>query len=224
MDFLRRLVSSRQTDAPRASALLPSRFASQSPLRQGIMQQGWTAQRIDDDETLLSAEAASPSAARRDYPLTSVRPSQAVPRPHADAPTRRDREKASSPAHTPTEAPGIDVAQAVHDWHGEKPERASQASAEPKGLAAATFTAIEHFQNASATPAHSHETWPLSHASLAQRALKAQDDKQVVHVTIGRIDVVANTAPAPAVHRNPAPRQATVTLADYLRGSKVSRQ
>jgi hypothetical protein len=222
MDFLRRLVSSRQTDATRAFALLPSRFASQSPLQQGIPGQGWPAQRIDDDETPLSAEAASPSAAQRGYPLTSVKSSQTAPRPHADAPTRRDNEKASSPAHAPTEAPGIDVARVGHDW--QKQERASPACAEPKGLAAATSTATGHLQNARATPVQAHETWPLSHASLAQRALKAQDDKQVVHVTIGRIDVVANTAPAPAVQRTAAPRQATVTLADYLRGSKGRRQ
>ncbi|MEO5658408.1 MAG: hypothetical protein ABIQ90_01245 [Polaromonas sp.] len=65
----------------------------------------------------------------------------------------------------------------------------------------------------------------MSQSTLAQRALRSRDeDKQVVHVTIGRIDVVANAAPTPAVRRTQAPRQGTVTLADYLRGGKGSRQ
>jgi hypothetical protein len=59
---------------------------------------------------------------------------------------------------------------------------------------------------------------------LAQRTLLSRDDSQVVHVTIGRIDVIAHTAPAPAVRRSPTPRQGTVTLADYLRGEDGSRR
>jgi hypothetical protein len=64
---------------------------------------------------------------------------------------------------------------------------------------------------------------PLSQSILAQRTLQSRDDSQVVHVTIGRIDVVANTAPAPAVGRGPTPRQRTATLADYLRGGGSRR-
>ena len=58
---------------------------------------------------------------------------------------------------------------------------------------------------------------PLSQAVLAQRAPSSREENHVVHVTIGRIDVVANTAPAPAARTSPAPRQASVSLADYLR-------
>jgi hypothetical protein len=65
---------------------------------------------------------------------------------------------------------------------------------------------------------------PLSQSILAHRTLQSRDDSQVVHVSIGRIDVVANTAPAPATRRSPTPRQATVTLADYLRGGSGSRR
>jgi hypothetical protein len=65
---------------------------------------------------------------------------------------------------------------------------------------------------------------PLSESILAQRTLQSRDENHVVHVTIGRIDVVANTAPSPAVRRSPTPRQATVTLADYLRGGNESRR
>ena len=65
---------------------------------------------------------------------------------------------------------------------------------------------------------------PLSQAILAQRTLQSRDNSQVVHVTIGRIDVVANMAPAAAPRRGPTPRQPTVTLADYLHGGHGGRQ
>jgi acyl CoA:acetate/3-ketoacid CoA transferase beta subunit len=64
----------------------------------------------------------------------------------------------------------------------------------------------------------------LSPAILAQRAAQPGEDNQVVHVSIGRIDVVANVAPAPAAARTPKPRSGTVALADYLRGDNGSRR
>ncbi|MGP1680171.1 MAG: hypothetical protein ACTS6J_23810 [Burkholderiales bacterium] len=59
---------------------------------------------------------------------------------------------------------------------------------------------------------------PLSEASLAQRAGHARDENSVVHVTIGRIEVVANVVPATTARRSPATRPPTVALSDYLRG------
>jgi hypothetical protein len=241
MDFLRRLAPPRETDATRAFAVLPSRFASENPL-QATMGQVRPAQRPDDDEASLSPDAALPPAANNTLagqrpPVTSVQPSQAAPRPLANEPTRRDNEKASSPTHVPAnekatspayapaEAPGIHVVnpRALQNRHGENPERARPASPEPESLAA-TPAATHSLQNVTAPPAQARVALPLSQAILAQRTLQSRDDSQVVHVTIGRIDVVANTAPAPAVRRSPAPRQGTVTLADYLRGSHGGRQ
>ena len=241
MDFLRRLAPPRETDATRAFAVLPSRFASQNPL-QATMAQASPAQRPDDDEASLSPDAASPPAANNTlaaqrHPVTSVQPSQAAPRPLSSEPTRRDNEKAASPAHVPAngkatspayapaEAPAIHVVnpRVVQNRHGENPERARPASPEPQGLAA-TPAATHGLQNVTAPPAQARAALPLSQALLAQRTLQSRDDSQVVHVTIGRIDVVANTAPAPAPRRSPTPRQATVTLTDYLRGSKGGRQ
>ena len=240
MDFLRRLAPARETDATRAVAVLASRFASQNPLQE-MIGQGRPAQRPDDDEASLSPDAALPPAANDTLaqrpPVSSVQPSEAAPRPFASEPTRRDNGNATSPAHAPAneretslafapaEVPRIHVADpsAFQNRHGENPERARPASPERQDLAAA-LPASPARQAAIAPPAHARAALPLSQALLAQRTLQSRDDSRVVHVTIGRIEVVANTAPAPAVRRSPAPRQTTVTLADYLRGSHGGRQ
>ena len=241
MDFLRRLAPRRETDVTRAFAVLPARFAGENPL-QATMGQGRPAQHPDDDEASLSPDAASPPAANNTLaaqrpPVTRVQPSQATPRPLASEPMRRDNEKATppahvsangkatSPAHAPAEAPGIHVAdpRVVQNRHGENPGRARPASPERQDLAAA-LAASPGLQNVTAPPAQARVALPLSQAILARRTLQSRDDSQVVHVTIGRIDVVANTAPAAAPRRSPTPRQPTVTLADYLHGSHGGRQ
>ena len=229
MDFLRRLAPPRETDATRAFAVLPSRFAGENPL-QATIAQASPAQRPGDDEAPLSPDAASPPAANdtlaaQPCRVTSVPIFQATPRPLASEPTRRDNEKATSPAYAPAEAPRINGAdpRAFQHRHGENPERDRQARPERQSLAA-TPAATHFLQNVTAPPAQARVALPLSQAILAQRTLQVRDDSQVVHVTIGRIDVIANTAPAPAVRRSPAPRQATVTLADYLRGGNGGRQ
>lgn len=228
MDFLRRLAPPRETDATRAVAVLPSRFASESPLRATISQ-ARPAQR-PDDETSLSLDATSPltatiALAAQRHPVTGVQPSQAAPRPLDIEPTRRDNGKATSPIHAPAEAPDIDVAdpRALQDRQGANSGRARPAGPELQGLAAA-LDARHGLQGVAAPPARPRVELPLSQAILAERTLQFRDDSQVVHVTIGRIDVVANAAPAPAVRRSPTPRQATVTLADYLRGGNGGRR
>ncbi len=266
MDFLRRLAPPGETDATRAVAVLPSRFAIESPLRATIGQTR-PAQRPDDDETSLSLDATSPPAAtnalaaqrhpvtgvqpsqRPDddetslsldvtsppaatnalaaqrHPVTGVQPSQAAPRPLGSGPTRRHYGKATSSTHAPAETPDIDVAdpRAFQDRHGANSERAKPAGPEPQGLAAA-LAVSRNLQGVAAPPAQPRGALPLSQSTLAQRTLQSRDDSQVVHVTIGRIDVVANAAPAPAVRRSPTPRQGTVTLADYLRRGNGSRR
>ena len=229
MDFLRRLAPRRETDVTRAFAVLPSRFAGETPLRATVAQVR-PAQHPDDDEASLSPDAAPAPAANDTLPaqrhqVSSIQPSQAAPRPHSSGPMRRENERATSPAHAPPEAPGIQVAnpRAHPDRHGENPERARSASPERQNLAA-TMAVRPGLQVVTAPPAQARAVLPLSQALLAQRTLQSRNDSQVVHVTIGRIEVVANTAPATAARRSPAPRQATVTLADYLRGSKGGRQ
>lgn len=237
MDFLRRLAPPRETDATRAVAVLPSRFASESPLRATIGQ-ARPAQHLAEDEASLSLDATSPPAATsplaaQRHPVTGVQPSQAAPRPLGVESTRRDNGKATSPTHAPAKAPDIDVAhpRALQDRQGANPERARPAGPELLGPTTA-LEASHGTQGVAAAPAQPRVppparprvALPLSESILAQRTLQSRDDGQVVHVTIGRIDVVANTAPAPAVRRSPTPRQPTVTLADYLRGGNGTRR
>lgn len=229
MDFLRRLVPLREPDATRAVAVLPSRFASESPLRT-MIGEAPPARLPDDDETSLSPEATlAPSTGdalpTRSYPVTGVLPSHAAPRPFGIEPTRRDYAKATSPSDAPAKEPNNDVAEprTFQDRHGANLECAKPARPELQGFVAA-LVASPSIQDVAAARTQARVTLPLSQAVLAQRTLQSRDESQVVHVTIGRIDVVANTAPAPAVSRSPPPRQATVTLADYLRGGNGSRQ
>ena len=241
MDFLRRLAPRRETDVTRAFAVLPARFASENPL-QATLGQGRPAQHPDDDEASLSPDAALPPAANdtlaaQPHRAPNFQPFQTTPRPFASEPTRRDNGKATSPIHAatnekatslpfaPAEAPGIHVVnpRVVQDRHGANLERAKPASPERQDRAAALATS-PGLQVVAAPLTQARVTLPLSQAILAQRTPQSRDNSQVVHVTIGRIDVVANTAPAPAARRSPAPRQGTVTLADYLRGSHGGRQ
>ena len=226
MDFLRRLAPSRETDATRAFALLPSRFAGETPLRAALAP-GQPPQHRDDDEALLSPDAASaPSAndtlAAQPHRVTSVPLFQTAPRPLAGEPTPGFNREAISPAYAPAEAPGTPVAdrRPFKHRHGENPESAS-----PKRQNLVAAMGVSPSPQVVTTPAtQARAALPLSQAILAQRTCQSRDVSQVVHVTIGRIEVVANTAPAPAVRRSPAPRQPTVTLADYLRGSHGGRQ
>lgn len=229
MDFLRRLAPPRETDTSRAFALLPARFAGENPL-QATIAQGRPAQHPDDDEASLSPDAASAPAANdtlaaQGQRVSSVQPSEAAPRPFAIDPPRRVDGKATSPAFAPGEAPGIHVVNpsVVQERHGANLERAKPASLERQDLTAA-LAASPGLQVVAAPPAQARVALPLSQAILAQRTPQSRDNSQVVHVTIGRIDVVASTAPAPAARRSPAPRQGTVPLADYLRGSHGGRQ
>jgi hypothetical protein len=73
-------------------------------------------------------------------------------------------------------------------------------------------------------PADAHSSSPLSDAVLARRIPLAREENPVVHVTVGRIDVVANPAPASPPKRVQDARQGSVALSDYLRGGNGSRR
>ena len=229
MDFLRRLAPARETDAARAVAVLPSRFAGLHPL-----QENFDAARSDQRPASDEASpwplpgwppVASPMAAQRQA-AAPIQPGQATPIPLAGQSRRSESEQSRSPAAVPAKAPGRPEAlpsRAVQDRAGDNVKRFSPAIPQATNPAAAVMTAMPALQEASAPPARAQETWPLSNASLAQRVSRPNDDGPVVHVTIGRIEVVAHTAAAPVPARGPAPRQPTVTLADYLRGSPGGR-
>lgn len=60
---------------------------------------------------------------------------------------------------------------------------------------------------------------PLSAGSLAGRRPAPESESPIVHVTIGRIDVVAQVPPEPS-RRRPSARPPSVALGDYLRGRR----
>ena len=64
---------------------------------------------------------------------------------------------------------------------------------------------------------------PMSEGALATRVTQPEDQQAVVHVTIGRIEVTAVNAPAPAQAASSRPPRNTVSLADYLRNGSGRR-
>jgi hypothetical protein len=229
MDFLRQLNPARETDAARALAVLPSRFSGLHPL-QGIDDQARSGS-IGNDETSLWRQPglppdANPMAAAQRPAAAAIPPAQATTIPQAGKPRQSENVQAMSPVAVPAKASGAPEAplfSAVQGRAGGNAGRARSASSQAMGPAAAVMAAMPALEQAGTPPAPAQEAWPLSDASLAQRVPRPQDDGPVVHVTIGRIEVVAHTAAAPAPARGPAPRQPSVTLADYLRGSHGGR-
>ena len=200
----------------------------------------------------VSAPGMISAFATRRHPVSDVRPSQAMPLPSGSELRRRGDGKAISPTHAPTGAPDADVAEpeALQDRQGEKKSaQARPAGPEPHGLFVSVPASHSSSRSVGAppdsrglsrsvsAPPHSHDSQavsapparlrpelPLSQAVLTQRTLQSREDNQVVHVTIGRIEVIANTAPAPAARRSPTPRRATVPLAEYLRRGNGGRR
>lgn len=246
MDFLRRLAPASETDATRAVAVLPSRFASKSPLLATVGQEGRQGlgqglghdqpDQSHDDGARYAPDAASPLATNTTEAAQGRRGtinhrSQTAARPLAGELPRFDNERAISPAFTPAEAPRTHPADLgeLQYRQGENLQRDKLTTPKQQGPAAtpaapyalhnvtAPTAAVHPLHQSSAPPAQARVTSPLSQAALAQRTLQSREESQIVHVTIARIDVVASTTPAPAATRSPPPRQATVTLADYLR-------
>lgn len=232
MDFLRRLAPARATDAARAVAVLPSRFSGSHPLA-GTGDQAQTARVLERGEAPLQpspglSPAPSPAALQR-HAAAPGAPAPAFPLPPAGPLRRGDNAQARSPAAapaTPTGALGTPPLHAAPARAGGQPGDAKPASPEaprPAAGVAAALPALQEEGSAAPAQAQAQPGWPLSEASLAQRVPRPPGEDAVVHVTIGRIEVVAQGAAAPAPVRAPTPRQPSVTLADYLRGRPGSR-
>jgi hypothetical protein len=218
MKFLRSLAASRGTSPSRAIALLPSRFASDGPLR-GTPAHARGDDRTADEEVPIALDPISAPAEVKSVPAQLrthvVRQADlAAPRPfdveqllsnHAVSVTKVERSTEAEPRPLKPAS-----GRPLHDAHAESSEPAKLAGME-----------LRRFNPGAA---NTDQVSPLSAAIVAQRTLQSRDENQVVHVTIGRIDVVANAAPAPAQRRNATPRQATVTLSDYLRGESAGRR
>lgn len=252
MDFLRRLAPLRETDTSRAVAVLPSRFDAGSPLQAAFGEPG-PVQRINDQDMSVPGDTAPASDGERKpahhsararstrpeapAPLTAesrslrmgFRPDASPPEP-GDLPLRRERPDAHKAPISPArrEPRDLDAASPLHAvpqraQPGERAVNTAPSTLDADVAASAVFA--KPSERSAAVPAGAARVAsPLSEASLAQRAGHARDENSVVHVTIGRIEVMANVVPPPAARRSPAPRPATVALSDYLRGGGGGRR
>lgn len=219
MDFLRRLAPLRDTDATRAVAVLPSRFASEGPTRAAGAAP--VSQRSLGEGAFAPAQEAitshPPAVARAEQRLQgAAEPARAEPlHPHGVQPKLSERWLPAARAIP------VAAARASDDRKPVSPHRVLATDAQ--SLAAAPVAAPE-VHASPVPPLRDRVNPPLSQAVVAQRASSSRDESPVVHVTIGRIDVVAGT-PTPPARRSPkAPRAPTVALADYLRAGNGSRR
>lgn len=224
LDFLRQLAPVREPDATRAVAVIPSRFTAWHPLHD--LEQAASDQRPDDSDVLHFPETGALPAIDD---FAAVKPGADVGvqpiRPFTVGLTRQsmqgNSEQSMSPARATdaaSGAPGAPYLRAIRnrvDDHNGPVAPSNPQAANPVSAMSSALPALQHRDT---SQVRAHESGPLSQASLAQRAVPSQDNDQVVHVTIGRIDVVTQPAPAPAPSRSPAPRQPSVTLAEYLHG------
>lgn len=231
MDFLRRLAPPRENDPTRATAVLPSRFATEHPLRMTAPPVPPDSH-VDEDATLTrdarraTARISEPrgqrsAAINKHYSGSELEPLE-------NELLGDDLEEVASNLHrsgavdAPSAIGDVD-ANAIRKQRNADSKRPGTLDAHPYRFAPA-LSAAHGAQGMATARSLPTVAAPLSQAMLAQRAHQPHEPSEVIHVSIGRIEVVTNTAPAPAARRTSKPRAGTVTLADYLRGSSGSRR
>jgi len=230
MSFLDRLLPPREGDQSRAVAVLPSRFAGL-----GLLPGPIGPEHAPDDASVdLESMAANPASEPTPNALTRQRqPAAAVrrePPAAADSPidvaapllAGEALPLPRSPARAaPSSRNGGAQAPAVAEASPRLAAREEGTTVRPPRI---SINAERGQRGGPAPAAPSHTSSPLSAASLAHRLARPADEPAVVHVAIGRIEVVANVVPPPAARRGTAPRQPAVALADYLRGEPGGRR
>jgi hypothetical protein len=218
MEFLRRLAPVRESDASRATAVLPSRFDSEGPLRR-ILAQVPLAQPLEEGESSPSFDATPATgtvdgAVAERHPVAPVAPSYVESRRLASG--RANGVTEVPPAHTSPAVLALEsrLPQASPQAYRRSVEGANPVRAEQRILGTGPGSEVGAVASPGTQP---RVPSPLSGAVLAQRSLPSREESQVVHVTIGRIDVVASKVPTPPVRSGAAPREPTRTLTDYLR-------
>lgn len=226
--FLRRLAPPRAADAACATAVLPAPFSGRQPLRSAS----------DVEQADRPAEPDEPAAAMHAGSLPATAPPWSARQPLAGAAyTGAARQAGAAPLRsgsTPLShaEPGAGSPSSSTPAAGATPAvsgapakvRPPQSNAMPATPLRRPAPPMRAADASSATPAvtpgaafEASLPQPMSQAVLSQRGPDPRGGPQVVHVSIGRIDVVASVAPAPAAPRAAKPRPPTVALADYLR-------
>jgi hypothetical protein len=225
MDFLRRLAPLRDNDATRAVAVLPSRFA-----REGLSMTA--SEPAGSSQTAIGDGRDMPSTSARTLPGLDRAPNsaRATPGGLTASPTQRPS-RAGMPARAdslpqPSARPGAEPPGASFPALRDPGDRPATAPIKPVRSAGAEPRAAS--ARSPERPSWAAEPGlraPLSAATVALRTPASRAEGSVVHVTIGRIDVVAAAPTAPGVRRGPkAPHPATVSLADYLRAGNGTRR
>lgn len=233
MDFARRLTPLRESDPTRAIAVLPSRFAGESPLRASIAA---PAQRDDSAAPLRPAPmpASDAAALRSDASahhagdVTRLRAFSSSPvvasetdvaRPEAVAPTVSAAaavalaSSATSRAQPSVTSPLERLLPASKSVAMASVAAASGSRVVPPIDAGAPAFGAPRFE-----PLQGATRQPISGAAIASRGPVVKEARPIVHVTIDRIEVRAAAASARAV---PTARarvpSASPSLGEYLR-------
>lgn len=226
MDFLRGLAPPRESDPARAVPVLPPRFAYDAPLRERLPEPAPSSAADNAAAAVeLPRERSGPRRAPEAWSAANG-PGRADPPvdvPGAAAP-RHSREQSPASAaiastrevSTPRALAPAQPARNPESGHAARAPSVSRAdTAEPPQPAAGTPQRLIEMNAVRVQPTHS----PLSEACLARRVSPPREETTHVHVSIGRIEVVASNAPA-AVRRDAPRREPTLALSEYLRGPK----
>lgn len=180
MDFLRRLAPPRESDPSRAVAVLPSRFARETPLRATVGQVRPT-QRADGAEVPPTLDATSASAAIPAFTVqrgavTGIRPSQAVCQLPDRGMPRVYTGKAISSTDVPACTRDIDVPEVrafQQDRHGEDSEHAKPDRPEPQRAAMTLFAGWRRLVGSIARRAIARRGCQVDERSRSDRCLLA---------------------------------------------------
>ena len=222
MDFLRRLAPARTPDPTRAVALLPARFAHADPLRTPLDDARSPPGLEEDGASSRAANFASAVTAGAALGLASATSVQRAPTAPRLPQRGSTRDENRSPTSSRDSITG--VARSVIDAEPNAARNQSSVNSAHANSELPILAASYLVQGRQTLPVRACVAPPLSHAIQEVQPGQSPATDQVVHVTIGRIEVIAHNAPAPVVHARPAARQATVDLSDYLRGDQGSRR
>ena len=246
MDFLRRLAPSREPAAGRAVAILPSRYASDRPLRAAPSASATMEDEGAQDVRRPSPQAVVPPAVDSAAAHQTVSTEAALPQPSARTGVARvplDRSDSREMSRPPHEGPADETALGVavrRRMEDAQPDDRARRPAAPRrvepapreaAFAAETLPVSPAPRRRSTTPTSA--VLPVSVASAATgmpppvfpaRVRLLADPPPVIHVTIDRIDVRAPATPqssaGSARSRTSAP---SVSLGDYLRARRPGR-
>jgi hypothetical protein len=227
MDFLRALSPHAERATPRASAILPSRFAGTRPLHYVPVPPPVAAEQLEAESRPNDVDAPARPA------MASTGRFEPIPVEDGDGvATRRQRDDANRKAAAgPT--PSADVAPRLRELplasprlpdtrgrhvDGDAPPRQSRTAA-PAFQTQRAHTdppRVTVAQAPNAAPA------PLSPAAVATRAAQQTNHRPVIHVTIDRIDVRAPASPPPALPARRGAAAPRTSLSEYLRGGSRS--